>query len=120
MQIFITDNPQTVPLDTDPLTQVQVIHQSVIGLVGVQVFIGATQIINNIHPSEYYRLTGILLLVCGICFVANGLFYYLWYCKALRQAKEYNSFYETKTSILTKYVLPLSLLGAIIALFAGL
>lgn len=119
MMIFITENSDAVPLDTDPLTQVQVIHQSAIGLIGFQVFIGASQIIKNIHPSEYHPLTDLLLLICGICFVADGLFYYLWYRKALKQAKEYNSFYETKTNILTKYVIPLSLLGAIIALFKG-
>lgn len=119
MMIFITENPDAVSLDTDPLTQVQVIHQSAIGVMGLQVFIGITQIINNIHPSEYHPLADLLLLICGICFVANGLFYYLWYRKALKRAKEYNSFYETKTSILTKYVLPLSLLGGITALLKG-
>lgn len=119
MMIFITETPDAVPLETDPLTQVQVIHQSTIGLISLQVFIGISQIANNIHPSKYHMLTDILLLICGICFVANGLFYYLWYRKALKQAKEYNSYYETKTSLLTKYVMPFSLLGAIIALFKG-
>lgn len=119
MQIFISENPDAVPLDTDPLTQVQVIHQSAIGLIGLQVFIGVTQIINNIRPSEYHPLTDLLLLICGICFVADGLFYCLWYRKALKQAKEYNSFYETGTNILMKYVVPISLLGAITAIFKG-
>ena len=97
MQIFISENPDTVPLDTDLLTQVQVIHQSAIGLIGLQVFIGIPQIINNIRPSEYHPLTDLLLLICGICFVADGLFYCLWYRKALKQAKEYNSFHLSST-----------------------
>lgn len=115
MMIFITENTDAVQLETDPINQVEVIHQSMLHSYLPQKTLLA--ILWLWLKSATYRSWMDGLIICFWVLIAVEVIWYIkWYLKAKKMADEYNSFYETKTPWIVLYVEPIIMLIMLAAL----
>ena len=110
MMIFISESPDTIPLETDPVSQVEVIHQSMVLsylpqkslLVILWLWQKMTSGINN---------RGDALIVFAWLLVGVEILWYIkWYIKAKKLAREYSVIYETKTPWIVLHIEPIIML----------
>lgn len=107
MMIFVSENPDASPLETEPMMKVDVIHQSFllwVPLYLLQVVNGFIRIIDR--RIDIYD---ILLIAAAFDFLYDLCCYFIWYFKAKKAAAE-GWYLETKTPFVRMYLMPVIIL----------
>ncbi len=107
MMIFVSENPDAPPLETEPMMKVDVIHQSFllwIPLYLLHVVNGFIRIIDR--RIDIYD---ILLIAATFGFLYDLCCYFIWYFKAKKAAAE-GWYLETKTPFVRMYLMPVIML----------
>lgn len=118
MMIFISEDPDAVELETDPVSQVEVIHQSMLLSYLPQ---KSLLVILRLWQKIAYGINnrGDALIVFAWLLIGVEILWYIkWYFKAKRMAVEYGVMYETGTPWPVLYVEPiifLILIGSLVA-----
>ncbi len=124
MMIFISQDPDAVELETEPMVKVDVIHQSYTHsylFMEIMPLLLAWQAYTRLTDgfSSDIRITSGDLAICmaGIISALNILSYFIWYLKAKKAARE-GWFYQTKTPFLKLYVMPVIFWWLVITLLS--
>lgn len=128
MQVFYTEQPAPIPLETDPVTQVENIHMTAKKsflpcygmLLGVAILNGA-QAIANVFKRPISTLSSPLqlfaLVSCGILFLfcATELAVYFRWLRKAKRAAEHGAFTDTPhTALLQRILLAVLLLTGLL------
>ena len=108
MMIFVSENPDAPPLETEPMMKVDVIHQSFMYLwMPLYLLHGVNGLIRLI--DKRIDIYDILLIAGAFGFLYDLYCYLVWYFKAKKAAAE-GWYLETKTPFVRMYVTPIILL----------
>ena len=112
MMIFISENPDAPPLETEPMMKVDVIHNSYMRhylfmdlLLVFNTWTAFARMMDDHKSSLAIELVDMMLCTAGVIGIINILSYFIWFLKAKKAARE-GWFYRTKTPILEFYAMP--------------
>ena len=117
MMIFISESPDTIPLETDPVSQVEVIHQSMVLSYLPQKSLLVILWLWQKMTSGINKRGDALIVFAWLLVGVEILWYIKWYFKAKKMAVEYGVMYETGTPWPVLYVEPiifLIMLGSLV------
>lgn len=118
IQIFISEIPDAIPLETEASIKVDVIHQSFprqwLPIYLLMVLNGFIRVLDS-----RIDITDALIILAGAAFIWDLCCYFIWYFKA-RQAAAEGWYYETKTPFVRMYLETLILLAMILLLSKNL
>ncbi len=133
MQVFYTEHPDTLPIETDALVQVETVHKtmkrSMLPTQTLMLILCLWQLAFSCYrfhtdpieflasPSSLYMVPAWLLLFAG-CLCELG-FYFRWYRRAKGQAEETGTFLHIKTSRTMSLLLLIASLIMILASIFG-
>lgn len=125
MMIFISEAPDAVELETEPMIKVDVIHQSYTHLyLFIELWMLLPVLSAFLRLADNFSDYGIIIrfgdcLLCGVGIIVLNdiLSYFIWYFKAKKAAKE-GWFYQTKTPFLKLYVMPVIFWWMVITLLS--
>ena len=126
MMIFISENPDAPPLETEPTVKVDVIHNSYIHhylfmdlILVFNTWTAFARMMDDHKSSLALELADMMLCTAGLIGIINILSYFIWFLKAKKAARE-GWFYRTKTPILEFYAMPVVFTVMVISLMFNL
>ncbi len=124
MMIFISEDPDAVELETEPMVKVDVIHQSYTHFylfmelcILLPTFSAFLRLADDFTDYGIIRFGDYMLCGAGIIALIDILLYFIWYFKAKKAAME-GWFYQTKTPFLKLYVMPVIFWWLVITLLS--
>lgn len=114
MQIFISENPDATPLETQAHIKVDVIHKS---FLSQWLTIYIVFILNGIirFLDRSLEFMDIMIILSGVVMAWDICCYFVWYFKAKKAAAD-GWYYETKTPFVRMYLDPIISLLMVIGL----
>lgn len=115
MQIFISENPDATPLETEASVKVDVIHKS---FLSQWLAIYAVLILNGVirFLGNDLQFVDIMIMLAGLAMAWDLCCYLIWYLKAKKAAAD-GWYYETRTPFVRMYLDPIILLLMVIGLW---
>ena len=104
MQIFISENPEATPLETEASVKVDVIHKS---FLSQWLAIYVVLILNGVirFLDKDLQFMDIMIMLAGLAMAWDLCCYLIWYLKA-KKAEADGWYYETRTPFVRMYLDP--------------
>ena len=106
MMIFITENPDATPLETDAVSMVEVVHHTMIHSYLPQ---KSFLVVLWLWQRSFFDISlfNIVLISVYMITAIEIIWYIKWYLKAKKLAQEYDVIHKTKTPWIVMYVQPI-------------
>ncbi len=109
MMIFISEHPDATPLETDAVSMVEVVHQTMLySYLPKNSFL----VIFWLWQRSFFEISlfNILFISFYLIMLVEIIWYLKWYFKAKKLAKEYDIIHKTKTPWIVLYIEPMIML----------